>query len=234
MKMMIRQPRGGRTAFTLVELLTVIAVIAILLAILLPTISKSRASSYLVMCKSNLRQIGIATRMYANDFRDRYPDSYTLGGAFYRRGIGERNPDDPGSLPERYGLAAVYGARRYLPATGKLWICPSASELFQSYKNTYVHALGFPGTSGRRGKVRNENVFWVWDNFQNFPYTTGKRRGPGDPNPPPLPFDRAMFAHQYKMKSKYGASNILFVDGHVGMAIYIPGSPLQTIIIRGE
>jgi hypothetical protein len=45
--------------------------------------------------------------MYADDNRNRFPDPYTLGGAYYRRLAGERDPDDPASLPETYGWPAL-------------------------------------------------------------------------------------------------------------------------------
>jgi len=117
--------------------------------------------------------------------------------------------------------------------TGSLWICPGASDLMQSYRNTYKHALGIPGTSGRRGAIERENVFWVWDNVENTPYFTGVRRGSGDPNPL-IPITRRIYPHQYKVRSKRGAINILFADGHVGAAVYLTDPFTPAIILRGE
>ncbi len=68
--------RGARPAFTLVELLVVIGVIAILLAILMPSISKSRQQAQTLQCLSNLRQLAIAAFSYANVNGGTFPIAY--------------------------------------------------------------------------------------------------------------------------------------------------------------
>jgi prepilin-type N-terminal cleavage/methylation domain-containing protein/prepilin-type processing-associated H-X9-DG protein len=63
-------PRTGR-AFTLIELLVVIAIIAILIAILLPALGSARRTTQRTICLSNMRQLGLANSLYAQDYDGR-------------------------------------------------------------------------------------------------------------------------------------------------------------------
>ncbi|MBL9137528.1 MAG: DUF1559 domain-containing protein [Verrucomicrobiales bacterium] len=123
-----RKPEGYR-GFTLVELLVVIAIVATLASLLLPALSHARASARGVQCLGNLRQIGLAVRMYAEDHDDELPRSqhsaFTHGQVPWGRSVASylgaqpaqwtnllrdvyRCPSDRRTTPWSYGLNVYF------------------------------------------------------------------------------------------------------------------------------
>jgi hypothetical protein len=79
----LRRQRSRLVAFTLVELLVVIGIIALLAGILMPALNNSRRQANTLKCASQLRQVAAAALLYANDYRQVIPRDNFAGGHFF-------------------------------------------------------------------------------------------------------------------------------------------------------
>jgi prepilin-type N-terminal cleavage/methylation domain-containing protein/prepilin-type processing-associated H-X9-DG protein len=98
-----------RRGWTLLELLVVIGIIGLLTGLLLPALAKAKEKTRLVQCRNNLRQIGIALRVYAGDHQGRLP--------ILSRGSGQTGASS---------LASVLGP--YTANNSELFLCPKDAQ----------------------------------------------------------------------------------------------------------
>jgi prepilin-type processing-associated H-X9-DG protein/prepilin-type N-terminal cleavage/methylation domain-containing protein len=118
-------------AFTLLELLATIAIITLLAALLLPCLSRSKASAQRIRCVGNLRQLGLATHLYWDDNAGacfRYGGVSTNGGQLYW--FGWMGPGPEGQRPFDTTQGALYA---YLQGRG-VELCPSFNYFLPQVK----------------------------------------------------------------------------------------------------
>ncbi len=111
--------------FTLIELLVAISVIAVLISLMIPAISRVRATTHRVICSSNVRQIGLGVAMYADDYDGRLPRSIFVGAR-------DASPDvmletirlrlaSDSALLAQYGPQGTGGSQSVVGGSGGLW-----------------------------------------------------------------------------------------------------------------
>jgi prepilin-type N-terminal cleavage/methylation domain-containing protein len=157
----LASPRRVPTGFTLIELLVVIAIIAILAAILFPVFAQARAKARQTTCVSNLRQLGLATRMYMDDYDGRGPEPGNRPrgevGVLGRSGF--RAADDPRSLP--------FLLNPYIKNRG-VWWCPGATwglDQPEERRNTYIYNINTNLANGEADQGDTTSFFIFFDNY---------------------------------------------------------------------
>src|SRR5688572_20551118 len=110
--------KKSRRAFTLIEILVVVAIIALLISILLPSLSRARKQAKTVVCQSNLHQIGLGLFMYAEAHKGRTLDVWP-----YR----DQNPP---IQPADYLWDYSYHCKllRYVGNSKQVYFCPDRPE----------------------------------------------------------------------------------------------------------
>jgi prepilin-type processing-associated H-X9-DG protein/prepilin-type N-terminal cleavage/methylation domain-containing protein len=225
--------RRARSAFTLVELLVVIGIIALLISILLPSLSKANEQAKRIACASNVRQFCTALLMYADENKGRLMD------------VGNHNKqwNNSGNTAMSNGIQTIHPAARDLlvdqyKLTRRMFFCPSNVDMDDgnNWERTDLNNFAFTGymfIAGRKELNVSKTQTTTFKGFEEVP--DGIQIAPGPKLTGPKAYYEVLVADTTRswqntlspsnhirgedptgyLPRGNGGANIGFIDGHV-------------------
>ncbi|HEX5175937.1 MAG TPA: type II secretion system protein, partial [Chthoniobacteraceae bacterium] len=188
----------GLAAFTLLELLVIVGVVALLAAIALPVLARTKSAGRMTVCVSNLKQWGIATHVFASDHDDFLPPDGSPNGTSTKSGW---YIDLPKAMSIPTYAELDWPTNMAITPPPSVWVCPNSTNrsngrnLFFYCLNQHVNDTGAANRPVTIDSVMQPSLtVWLFDN--------GKRAAVAQQN------NVALNLHR-------GGAQFLFLDGHV-------------------
>ena len=212
--------RKTGNSFTLIELLVVVAIIAILAALLMPSLQRAKELGRSAVCISNLKQIGTLLTLYADDNGGWSPPVWdaTISLYWHVRLITGGYVSDPVNSPSiflcpsnkpRSWTTPAQVNQEHVYSYGMRWNTAGGSN-----PDTYTYSLGVTASAINKTGSRNfgqlATFLYVGDSILNFPGNAGDR----SQRYYFKPYDVTSYADSVHLRHN-GSGNFLFGDGHV-------------------
>lgn len=239
---MTKHNRGK--GFTLVELLVVIGIIALLISILLPSLNRAREQANRVKCMNNVKQIGGAMLLYANENKQQFPRTqWNAGGGptvVWDTSAGT-SPMDPfqNNTTTNAVDKAIFLLCRTQDITAEVFVCPSSNDERDTFvsatttastaqnkfsftaKNNLSYSIAnpYPSTS-YPGTVNAVNAGYKWNSSLTAEFALASDKNPGaqsgTPNLNNVTINSSMRDMQRANSTNHQGQgqNVLYADGH--------------------
>ncbi|MEM8738311.1 MAG: prepilin-type N-terminal cleavage/methylation domain-containing protein [Planctomycetota bacterium] len=196
-----KQTRAGR-GFSLIELMVVLGIIALLVALLLPTLAGARRAAQRVTCSSNLRQLGIVFESYTQENDEAYPDARPIPLPFL----------SISTQPPLYNYLDVWLPLETGPGTNRLYDCPDDDTVYPLAGMSYVYSPSVAGTTLTEVLNRRfiQRIGWGESQIEVASDFDGEAGG--------TDFE-LQAGGTVTVPKRHFKRNILFADGHVDIVV---------------